>query len=47
VDQAGEVLVRGDVVMRRYWRNEAAIADTVRNGWLHTGDIDPWIAMDS
>ena len=36
---AGEVLVRGDTVMAGYWRDEAATAATLRNGWLHTGDI--------
>jgi len=35
----GEVLVRGDTVMAGYWRDEAATAATLRNGWLHTGDI--------
>ncbi len=35
----GEVLVRGDVVMRGYWDNPAATAATLANGWLHTGDI--------
>ncbi len=34
----GEVLLRGDGVFAGYWRNEAATADTVRDGWLHTGD---------
>ncbi|HKY95355.1 MAG TPA: AMP-binding protein [Kiloniellales bacterium] len=35
----GEVLVRGDVVMRGYWQNPAATTETLRGGWLHTGDI--------
>ncbi len=37
--EAGEVLVRGDSVMRGYWRDEAATAATLRGGWLHTGDV--------
>jgi acyl-CoA synthetase (AMP-forming)/AMP-acid ligase II len=35
----GEVLVRGDVVMRGYWDNPDATAATLAEGWLHTGDI--------
>lgn len=38
VGEVGEVLVRGDSVMSGYWRNLDATADTLRNGWLHTGD---------
>jgi len=37
--EAGEVLVRGDTVMAGYWENPAASAETLRNGWLHTGDV--------
>ena len=37
--EVGEVLVRGDSVMAGYWRNDEATADTVRGGWLHTGDM--------
>jgi long-chain acyl-CoA synthetase len=37
--EAGEVLVRGDSVMAGYWRNDEASAQTLRGGWLHTGDI--------
>jgi long-chain acyl-CoA synthetase len=36
---AGEVVVRGDIVMPGYWNDPVASAETLRNGWLHTGDI--------
>jgi len=37
--ELGEVLVQGDTVMSGYWRDEAASAETLRGGWLHTGDL--------
>ena len=37
--EAGEVVVRGDVVMPGYWQNAEASAEALRGGWLHTGDI--------
>ncbi|WP_300034819.1 AMP-binding protein [uncultured Roseobacter sp.] len=35
----GEIMVRGDTVMPGYWQNAKATADTLRNGWLMTGDM--------
>jgi long-chain acyl-CoA synthetase len=37
--EAGEVVVRGDVVMAGYWKQPDASAEALRGGWLHTGDI--------
>src|SRR5499427_2013154 len=37
--EAGEILCRGDVVMSGYWQDPRASAATLRNGWLHTGDL--------
>jgi long-chain acyl-CoA synthetase len=35
----GEILVRGELVMKGYWNNPAETARAIRSGWLHTGDI--------
>jgi acyl-CoA synthetase (AMP-forming)/AMP-acid ligase II len=37
--EIGEIVVRGDVVMPGYWNQPDASAETLRGGWLHTGDV--------
>lgn len=37
--EEGELLVRGPQVMLGYWQAPEATTETLRNGWLHTGDI--------
>ncbi len=37
--ETGEIVTRSDLVMKGYWRNPEATAETMKNGWLHTGDM--------
>ena len=37
--EKGEIVTRSDVMTKGYWRDPEATATTLRNGWLHTGDI--------
>ena len=36
--ETGEIVIRGENVMAGYWKNPEATANTIREGWLHTGD---------
>jgi acyl-CoA synthetase (AMP-forming)/AMP-acid ligase II len=38
-DEPGEITLSGYSVMRGYWNLPEATAETIRNGWLHTGDV--------
>ena len=35
----GEILLKGELVMNGYWRDDVATNETIVDGWLHTGDI--------
>lgn len=37
--EKGEIVVKGENVMLGYWKNEQATNETVKDGWLYTGDM--------
>jgi long-chain acyl-CoA synthetase len=39
IGQAGELIVKGPQVMQGYWQQPQATAETLKDGWLYTGDV--------
>jgi fatty-acyl-CoA synthase len=37
--QVGEIIVRGSIMMTEYWQDPVKTEETIRGGWLHTGDL--------
>ena len=38
----GELMMRGNIIMKGYLKNDAATADAFAGGWFHTGDLGVW-----
>ena len=37
--EVGEIVVRGSIMMKEYWKDPVQTEETIKNGWLHTGDL--------
>lgn len=38
-NQIGELILKGPMCMKEYWKNPKATSETIQDGWLHTGDL--------
>ena len=39
IGESGEIICKGENVMAGYWNNDKATKETIKNGWLYTGDL--------
>ncbi len=39
IGEKGEIVIKGENVMQGYWRNPQATSETIKDGWLYTGDL--------
>lgn len=39
MDVAGEIIIKSAVRFRGYWNNDVATQETIRDGWVYTGDV--------
>jgi len=37
--EVGEIVVRGSIMMKEYWKDPESTEETIKSGWLHTGDL--------
>ena len=42
IGEVGEIVARGQRLMKGYWGQESQTAETIRDGWLYTGDLGYW-----
>jgi len=38
-DEVGEIVVRGSIMMKEYWQDPVKTEETIKSGWLYTGDL--------
>ena len=43
-EEVGEIIIRGDILLKEYWNMPEVTADAIRDGWFYSGDL---ATMDS